>query len=109
MIKIVRNEKETKRYIDDIQRMFDLYKSAKRFGVEEKFEDNDFKELIKRAKDNDDYISTLKGKILSDNIMGDKTLSEIAEEENYSVAHIYNIKQKVLKEFASITFEVILV
>ena len=109
MIKIVRNEKETKRYIEDIQKMFELYKSAKRFGIEEKFDDKDFRALIRKAKENDDYKGTLKGKILSDNIMGDKTLSEIADEANYSVAHIYNIKQKVLKEFASITFEVILV
>ena len=109
MIKIVRNEKETKKYIDDIQKMFDLYKSAKKFGLTEKIEDSDFKELVKRAEDNIDYTGTLKGKVFSDNIIGDKTLSEIANEVNYSVAHIYNIRQKILKEFASITFEVILV
>ena len=109
MIKIIRDEKEIKKYIKDISCTFQLYKSSIKFGILDKFENKAFKELIEHIKLNDDYKKeTLKGKILYENILGDKTLTEIAGENMYSVAHIYNLKNKILKEFAAITFEVIL-
>ena len=50
----------------------------------------------------------LKGKILREHILEDKNLEDIAIETRYSVSYIYAQKLKILKEFAAMVFEVII-
>ncbi len=109
MIKIVGEELEIKKYVRAIKELFSLYKSLNGKEDNPLFSNKQFKSLLKTAFANPLYNEdTLKGKILRENILGDKSLTLIAEETMYSVAHIYAIKQKIFKEFASVTFGVII-
>ena len=109
MITIIKEEKEAKTYIQAIKKLFEVYRISKRFNMEEKITNSGFKHLVDSAVRDSEYeITTIKGKILKENLLGDKTLTTIAEETMYSVAHVYGIKQKLLKEFATMTFGVII-
>lgn len=109
MIKIIGEETEIKRYLKAVKELFLLYKSLNEGEESPLFSDKQFKNLLKTAFKNPGYgEDTLKGRILRENILGDKSLSLIAAENGYSVAHIYALKQKIYKEFASVTFGVII-
>lgn len=109
MINIVKDEKEIKTYIEGTRKLFELYRITLKYDMGETIFEKKFTDIVKKALTTDDYsIDTVKGKILRDNLLGDRTLSSISNETNYSVAHIYFIKHKILKEFAALTFEVVL-
>lgn len=109
MINIVKDQKEIKTYIDGTRKLFDMYRLTLKYNLEETVYEKNFNDIVKKALTSEDYsLDTVKGKILRDNLLGDRTLSSISNETNYSVAHIYFIKQKILKEFAALAFEVIL-
>ena len=109
MIKIVGEEMEIKKYTKAVKELFVLYKSLNDGEDSPLFSDKQFKTLLKTAFANPVYAKdTLKGKILRESILGNKSLTLIAEETMYSVAHIYAVKQKIYKEFASVTFGVII-
>ena len=110
MISIVSEKNEVQKYMKSIGKFFDLYKSATKFDTQRSLHSNKFKTIVDNLNNNSDYKKdTLKGKILRENMLGDKTLSLIATENAYSVAHVYNLKQKILREFAAIVFEVIII
>ena len=110
MISIVSEKKEAQKYIKSIDGFFDLYKSATKFNAQKNLYSSKFKTIVDNLNSNSDYKKdTLKGKILRENMLGDKTLTLIAAENAYSVAHVYNLKQKILREFAAIVFEVIII
>ncbi len=109
MINIVKDEKEIKTYIEGTRKLFELYRITLKYDMGETIFEKKFTDIVKKALKTEDYsIDTVKGKILKENLLGDRTLSSISNETNYSVAHIYFIKQKILKEFAALTFEVVL-
>ena len=109
MIKIIGEETEIKKYIKAVKELFSLYKSLNEGEDSPLFSDKQFKNLLNTAFKNPNYKEdTLKGKILRENILGEKPLTVIADENGYSVAHIYALKQKLYKEFASVTFGVII-
>lgn len=110
MISIVSEKKEVEKYLKCTGRLFELYKTATKFQTVREFSNSKFKLVMDNLNKNKDYNpDTLKGKILRENMIGDKTLTEIADECAYSVAHIYNLKQKILREFAAVVFEVIII
>lgn len=110
MVKIIRSESEAKKYINDTKKIFEMYSSAKSFDIEKDFTDKKFIKMIEKIKENEKIMcSELKLKILKENLLGNRSLADIAAESMYSVAHIYNLRQKILKEFAMILFEVILI
>ena len=109
MIKIIGEETEVKKYVKAVKELFSLYKSLNEDEGSPLFSGKQFKNLLKTAFKNPNYKDdTLKGKILKENILGNKSLTALAEENGYSVAHIYTVKQKIYKEFASVTFGVII-
>ena len=109
MINIVKDQKEIKTYIEGTRRMFEMYRLTLKYNMEETIYEKKFIDIVKNSLKSEDYArDTVKGKILRENLLGDRTLSSISNETNYSVAHIYFIKQKILKEFATLAFEVIL-
>lgn len=109
MINIVKEDKEIKKYIEATRRLFEMYRLTLKYNLGETIFEKKFIDIVKKAIKTEDYsLDTVKGKILQENLLGDRTLSSISNETNYSVAHIYFIKQKILKEFAVLTFEVIL-
>lgn len=110
MITIVSDKKEVEKYIKSTGKLFELYRTATKFQTVENFSNSKFKLVMKNIEKNEDYNpDTLKGKILRENMIGDKSLTDIANECVYSVAHIYNLKQKILREFAAVVFEVIII
>ena len=110
MVKIVREEKEAKKYIGDVKKLFEIYKISNEFDIRDKYETKRMTKVLKQIESNSkSYGNELQTKILKENLLGTKSLSEIASETTYSVARIYGIRQKILKEFATIIFEVILI
>ncbi len=109
MINIVKDQKEIKTYIEGTRKLFEMYRLTLKYNLGETIFEKKFTDIVKMSLKSEDYsIDTVKGKILKENLLGDRTLSSISNETNYSVAHIYFLKQKILKEFAALTFEVIL-
>lgn len=109
MINIVKDQNEIKTYIEGTRKLFELYRLTLKYDLGETIFEKKFTDIVKKSLKTEDYsLDTVKGKILQENLLGDRTLSSISNETNYSVAHIYFLKQKILKEFAALTFEVIL-
>ena len=110
MVKVVRDEKEAKKYIEEVKKFFEIYKISDEFNIRNIYETKRMKKVLKQIESNSkNYGNELQTKILKENLLGEKKLSEIAEETTYSVARIYGIRQKILKEFATIIFEVIII
>ena len=109
MINIIRSEKEVREYILGIKKLFELYKVTDKFNMRENALNSKLKHIISNLDKNEDYNKeTLKGKILREHILEDKNLEDIAIETRYSVSYIYAQKLKILKEFAAMVFEVII-
>ncbi|MBE7020418.1 MAG: hypothetical protein E7411_03160 [Ruminococcaceae bacterium] len=109
MIKIVGEEKEIKKYTKAVNELLTLYKNLNDGENSRLFTDKQFKNILQKALENPSYgEDTLKGRVLRENLLSDKSLSDIARESMYSISRIYDIKHKILKEFASVTFGVII-
>ena len=110
MYKIIRSEKEAREYINAIGKMLKLFKMSEKFGVDNNLSNMQLKKVIDNIDKDEEYAgNSLKGKILREYILGEKSALLLAEEENYSIAHIYGTKQKILKEIAALVFEVIII
>ena len=110
MIKIIKDEETIKEYIENVEKIFKFYKLSDDFGVRENYKNKKIKKLFKKIEENSsDFGGELQTKILRENLLGDVSLNVIAKEMDYSTSHLYTIRQKMLKEFASIIFEVILI
>lgn len=110
MVRIIREEQTAKKYIEEVKRLFDTYKISARFDIKDNYRSKRMSKVLKQIEDNSkNFGGELQTKILKENLLGDKSLSDIAREEQYSLAHMYSLRQKILKEFATIIFEVILV
>lgn len=110
MIKIIRESQETKKYLEDVKKIFEIYNISKMFKMEKDFDDYRISKIINQIEEVEyPEGEHLKTQILREHILGNKTLSEIALENNFSVTHVYSLKSKILKEFAALFFEVIIV
>lgn len=110
MIKIVRGSKETKKYLEDVKKIFEIYNISKMFNMEKDFDNYKINKIINQIEEAKYPESErIKNQVLKEHILGNKTLTQIAFDNNFSVSYIYSVKIKILKEFAALFFEVVIV
>lgn len=110
MVKIINDEFKAKKYMDVVKKAFDMYKISSSFKIEDTFEDKNVKNLMKLIEENSNHYGTdVHASIIKENLLGNKTMSEIAKDNGFSVTYVYGLRKKILKDFASILFEVIII
>ena len=110
MVKIIREEEAVKKYLEDVKKIFDIYRMSDQFELKDSYKNKRIKKVFKKIEENSvDFGGEIQTKILKENLLGNRSLKDIATEIQYSPAHLYTVRQKILKEFVTIIFEVILV
>ena len=108
MLKIITDRTQSKKYIESVKKAFEMYKLSERLQLPEKYNSKRIKEVLKCINESkENYTEDLKKIIVKDNLLGDKSVEKIADEMGYSITYIYNVRLSVLKDFATLLYEVI--
>lgn len=109
MLKIITDKTQGKKYIESVKKAFDVYKLSEKMKVPETNNSKRILEVIKCISESKEgYNDDLKRRIVKEHLLGDKSVEEIADDMGYSETHIYNTRTGILKDFATLLYEVII-
>ena len=108
MLKIIMDKTQGKKYIESVKKAFDIYKLSEKMKVPENCSSKRIMDVLNCINESkESYTDDLKRIIVKEHLLGDKSVEEIACDMGYSTTYIYNIRTGVLKDFATLLYEVI--